>query len=358
MSATTLLIILINLWAAFIAPPFIRTFAVLLSFCARDPVVQAGEDVKRFPILFYDTMTQITASLIEHNNDDTLVVNAARASFAHTADQYTGDQNKKLINFLAKHDHWTPFSHPRFTFLLAPEQIDLWELSPTDVAGMAWQRADHGCILVRHSFHGWVNLMRRFSIPEAQQTLRYKLPTSYAAYGLSPRVVANDHSTTHAHPDFIDETFLSEVPIFVARQEFKHMIGATRNERSGRYVSTDIEYYTPTEWRNKPDGSVKQGSGGVSTYSEHIVNTIYPELINDADGTYEWLIHRDVAAEQARMVLPQSMMTSYYTTGSISMWKRLIDQRLNDPNAQREIRDYADLIHAALTDKYGTNIEV
>lgn len=316
-------------------------------------------DSPRIVFNFYVISTMIKAQLIQHNNDDNLVVDAARASFGRTHDQYTGEQNKRLINYLAPpNDHWTPFSHPRFTFLLAQDQIDLWELTPTEAAGMVWQRSDHGCVLVRYSFHGWVQLMKKFSLPEAEQTLRYKMPTSYAAYKLSPRVFANDHSTTHAHPDFVDETFLSEVPIFVARQEFKHMVGATRNERSGRYVSDEPSFYAPETWRSKPEKGIKQGSGGINESNETIKGFIYPNHIKASSKIYNDFIDRDVAPEMARMVLPQSMMTSYYTTGSISMWKRLIKQRLNDTNAQKEIRDYAALVNEALTDKYGSNIDV
>ena len=43
-------------------------------------------------------------------NDDS-VVNAARVSFAKQADQYTADQNARLIKYLARHNHWTPFAH-------------------------------------------------------------------------------------------------------------------------------------------------------------------------------------------------------------------------------------------------------
>ena len=48
-------------------------------------------------------------------NDD-LVVNAARVSFSKEADGFTTEQNAKLINYLWKHNHWTPFGHPQLTF--------------------------------------------------------------------------------------------------------------------------------------------------------------------------------------------------------------------------------------------------
>jgi len=47
-----------------------------------------------------------------------------------------------------------------------------------------------------------------------------------------------------------------------------------------------------------------------------------------------------VAPEQARMVLPQSMYTSYYVTGSLAAWARAYKQRI-DAHAQVEIQELA-----------------
>lgn len=54
---------------------------------------------------------------INHMGGDLTVVNAARVSFAKesrldsSGNLVSGDQ--KLINYLAKHKHWTPFAHPQ-----------------------------------------------------------------------------------------------------------------------------------------------------------------------------------------------------------------------------------------------------
>jgi len=57
-------------------------------------------------------------------------------------------------------------------------------------------------------------------------------------------------------------------------------------------------------------------------------------------GLYKRLIAGNVAPEQARMVLPQSMYTSYYVTGSLAAWARAYKLRI-DPHAQKEIQDLA-----------------
>jgi thymidylate synthase (FAD) len=65
---------------------------------------------------------------IDHMGDDLTVVNAARVSFNKESDwegeqKWTGeisgkklsDRDEKLIFYLAKHSHWTPFAHPQIT---------------------------------------------------------------------------------------------------------------------------------------------------------------------------------------------------------------------------------------------------
>lgn len=114
----------------------------------------------------------------------------------------------------------------------------------------------------------------------------------------------------------------------------KHVVGFTYNEVSRRYVDDEPEFYTPDAWRSRPEGSVKQGSGG-SHESAAIVQSMVDDHNSRARLLYNSLIDNEVAPEQARMVLPQSMMTSYYVTGSLAAWARAHNQRI-DPHAQVE----------------------
>lgn len=54
--------------------------------------------------------------LISHYGSDEMVVNVARVSFNKIASNYTTEQNIKLINYLAKHNHTSPFRHPHLQF--------------------------------------------------------------------------------------------------------------------------------------------------------------------------------------------------------------------------------------------------
>lgn len=207
------------------------------------------------------------AELVDHMGSDITVVNAARVSFDKES-VYQSQTNalgrdelilemkdERLINYLAEHKHFTPFTH---------------------------------CVV----------------------TLR--------------------------------ET----VPIFVARQRFKHTVGFSYNEVSRRYVDDTPEFYTPGVWRGRPT-KAKQGSAeGVEIedkdlyISNHLQFYDYTDILNLCEQWYSNAISKGVAPEQARMVLPQSMFTSYYVTGSLFAFARAYCLR-SDPHAQLEIQELA-----------------
>ncbi len=193
----------------------------------------------------------IKTELISHMGNDLTVVNSARVSFNKESQLEDGNlsgKDTKLIGYLAKHNHITPFTHPQIT--------------------------------LRES-----------------------------------------------------------IPIFVARQRFKHVVGFTYNEVSRRYVDDAPEFYVPDVWRNRPDGSIKQGSGDESEYSEHH-SAGYAIHCAASLALYQEMIRDGIAPEQARMVLPQSMITSYYVTGSLAAFARAYKQRI-DTHAQVEIQELA-----------------
>ena len=291
----------------------------------------------------------------KHNNDDMLVVDAARASFAKTSGQYPYEENVGLIRYLARKKHINPFFHNRFTFRLSKDDIDLWSLSQNQVTGMVWNVQDD-CVMVRHSFYGWLNLMRHITCEDTAArihiTMLSRMPESSKAYGQFPVDLTNDYSANHFHPDFEDISLFVKAPIFTARQEYTHKAGFTRSERSGRYVSDTPENFMPTAWREKPKDGVKQGSGGVSADSRtatHIASDVYEY----SSVCYQDLIDDlDIAPEQARMLLPQAMMTRYMVTGSLSAFRRMHTERVSS-NAQSEIRDYAHMVDEILSKEYG-----
>lgn len=61
-------------------------------------------------------IAKMEISLIDKMGSDQSVCNAARVSFHKEASQYTEEQNQKLIAYLAKHNHWSPFAHTSLQF--------------------------------------------------------------------------------------------------------------------------------------------------------------------------------------------------------------------------------------------------
>lgn len=146
----------------------------------------------------------------------------------------------------------------------------------------------------------------------------------------------NQHFTPFAQPQI---RFHIKMPLFIARQWFKHTVGLTRNEISRRYVSTTPTLHIPAELRlaayNVKQGSSSQAHPDSWLFREQI-EEIYATLLRQ----YENLIAAGVCAEQARMILPQSMYTEFIETGSLAAYARIYYLRA-ESHAQKEIQEYA-----------------
>ena len=57
----------------------------------------------------------MNVNLIDVMGTDLSVVNAARVSFAKESNEFS-DKDAKLIHYLAKHNHWSPFGHASLQF--------------------------------------------------------------------------------------------------------------------------------------------------------------------------------------------------------------------------------------------------
>src|SRR6056297_1591047 len=148
----------------------------------------------------------------------------------------------------------------------------------------------------------------------------------------------------HTSPFFhIMLQFRITAPIFVARQWYRHTVGFARNEESRRYIRDEPSVFHPTNWRSKPEGSIKQGSAGVHQDS-HFWNKDYEDLVDRSRKFYNKMISDGVAPEQARMVLPQGTETSWVETASLFAYARLCNERMQ-PDAQVEIRDLAEKVY-------------
>jgi thymidylate synthase (FAD) len=190
--------------------------------------------------------------------DDLMVVNAARVSFAKESKEIV-EADKKLIRYLARNGHITPFFHPQIQFRL-------------------------------------------------------------------------------------------KMPIFVAREWFRHCVGFARNEVSRRYVDFKAETFDPVHMRAR-DPKLKQGSKEEDVQENETVVEMIRKSHERSVADYEELLAAGVAPEMARMALPQSMYTEFIETGSLYAYARLCKLRL-DPHAQREIQAYATAIDTLLRERF------
>ena len=156
----------------------------------------------------------------------------------------------------------------------------------------------------------------------------------------------HEHTSPFFHPQ---ARFRLKMPIWMAREWFRHTIGFARNEVSRRYVDDDPTFHIP-EFRTRAPGK-KQGSNDDVHPQNKAIYDLMAEHCRDAFATYSVLLNNDVPPEQARMVLPQNMMTEFIETGSIAAYARLCHLRLG-PDAQKEIRTVAGLVAEQLKIKF------
>ena len=197
---------------------------------------------------------RVDVELIDHMGSDASVVNAARVSFGKRITEMS-EGDTKLIRYLAKHNHWSPFGHASVQFRI-------------------------------------------------------------------------------------------KAPVFVARQLVKHQVGLTWNEISRRYVDYEPEFYEVDKWRGRPVDK-KQGSSeeNIEWINRSIrTSALQDQVENVALANYNLMIGAGVAPEQARMILPQSMMTEWYWSGTLYAFARVCNLRCAE-DAQYETRIVANLIN-------------
>ena len=156
-------------------------------------------------------------------------------------------------------------------------------------------------------------------------------------------LAAHGHWTPFAH---VQVQLRIKAPVFVARQLVKHQVGLVWNEISRRYVDFTPEFHAPEAWRKRAPNK-KQGSLDETLDNDSLLYNSYWDLMTKAEDLYSFMLEKGVAPEQARMVLPQSMMTEWYWTGSLAAFGRVVSQRLSE-DAQYECRVVAEKIDQLL----------
>lgn len=159
----------------------------------------------------------------------------------------------------------------------------------------------------------------------------------------------HEHVTPFRHAQV---TLRCRAPIFLARQLGKHQVGFSWNEISRRYKdgeSIEVEFYEPEIILERPKSLMKESAkefGSIDTTND------IKMWIHNANQTalreYKALVGFGLAPEQARMVLPQSMITEWIWTGSLYGWASMYKQR-STPHAQYEARLFAEEVSKVMS---------
>ena len=118
------------------------------------------------------------------------------------------------------------------------------------------------------------------------------------------------------------------------------------DEISRWYVDYEPEFYVVDKWRGRPVDK-KQGSSeeNIEWINRSIrTSALQDQVENVALANYNLMIGAGVAPEQARMILPQSMMTEWYWSGTLYAFARVCNLRCAE-DAQYETRIVANLIN-------------
>lgn len=237
-------------------------------------------------------MSQQIAEYIDHMGDDERVVNVARISFGTLIKESTPEKDASLIRFLAN--------------------------------GVTSKDRENIISVLAQGYMGQVNNI------ECAKDCAEMLYDDIRHQAV--------HWTPFAHTAI---TMRMKAPIPIRTQCFKHKQGLVENEESRRYISATPEIFIP-EFREKPEGSIKQGSAGIHESNEHWKHE-YKMQTNSAVALYERMIADGIAPEQARLVLPQGAMVNWIWTGNLLAFANFYNKR-SDPHAQQEIQELAGLV--------------
>jgi len=164
-------------------------------------------------------------------------------------------------------------------------------------------------------------------------------------------LAVHGHVTPFRHPQI---SLRCRAPIFLARQLGKHQTGFSWNEISRRYKDGEavpMNFYVPETVFARPNKLMTETAAPMDLASTLVAHTAIQAAADAAYHCYSALIEFGVAPEQARMVLPQSMVTEWIWTGSLYGWASLYKQRSTE-HAQYEARLFADEIDEIMSKLY------
>ncbi len=188
---------------------------------------------------------------------------------------------------------------------------------------------------------GWVGLIDRLgtesTIVNAARVSFGKLKKTMEErdVALLEYLIDNRHTSPLEHLVF---TFSVHCPLFVRGQWHRHRTWSY-NEISRRYTEIDMEFYAPVELRRQAENN-RQASVADPAFDGSALKKEIAAHNRLSLAFYEKLLAAGVCREQARGVLPQNMMVTFWGTVNLANLLHFLELRDSD-HAQAEIREYA-----------------
>ena len=148
-------------------------------------------------------------------------------------------------------------------------------------------------------------------------------------------LIDNRHTSPLEHMVF---TFSVHCPLFIRGQWHRHRTWSY-NEISRRYTEIDLEFYTPVKLRKQAESNRQASYLDESFDDEALREEIRQQNVKSLE-LYNHLLDKGVCREQARGVLPQNMMVTFWGTVDLSNLLHFLTLRDSD-HAQSEIKEYA-----------------
>ena len=344
-------------------------------------------------------------TLIDSMGSDLSVVNAARVSFAKESEweweesgvksPFTGesyqklsDKDAKLISYLAKHNHWSPFGHTAITLHIKAPIFIARQLGKHQV-GLVWNEVSRRYVDDTPEFYRFDSY--RLKAPNVKQGSSDKTFVPKGQSGRCPQCglefVAKGNRTIYCSsqcqakayrstPDGWRITKVSRLQQSAKKRgiEFSITKEDIPTPEKCPYLGIPLKYDNDglqgdSASVDRIDNVLGYVPGNIQTVSNK-ANTMKSVATDDELVTfsknallmhggfmvpqvdsldlyheemkrlYNHLISEGMAPEQARGFMPQTLFTEWYWTGNLYAFANVYNKRI-DPHAQKEVQEVA-----------------
>ena len=356
-------------------------------------------------------ISNIEVTLVDKMGTDLTVCNAARVSFAKETDWQFSDCgkvlkecDKKLIKYLAEHNHWSPFAHAFVQFRIKAPIFVARQLAKHQ-SGLVWNEVSRRYVSTEPEFYlpkTWrkaADNVKQGSSTEAlakpeyidgfckecgtkiatqlghrkkeycsvscksKCTNKHRNPYKVVFDNCKARVKRED--TWEFSLDFDTTVFPEYCPYLGIKLDYTYGKGSIKENSPSfdridcnkGYTKYNVEIVSHKANTMKSNASIEEqiamAKSVLLRYKGISIDGVTsPESVcENALNLYNSMIEDSYCAEQARMILPQNTMTEWIWSGSLYAFARVCNLRL-DSHTQLETQTVAKLIDSYMEDLF------